>query len=118
MVGRGGGDRGARVVFPFSLLRLGPELVLIDFTFGVYVTINRKELPTALRLWVEIIVGAALRADNLEFQKYTARERVNYLAKNLRKWIRCPISVLMQANPKAAGHFPTVLCQKRGQSTI
>lgn len=56
-----------------------------------------------------------MRGDNLEFQKYTARrEGVNYLVKNLRKWIRYPISVLRQANPKAAGHFQQSSARKGG----
>lgn len=74
----------------------------------------------APRLWVEIIAGGALKGDNVEFHKHMAqRERASSPGKSLQKWIWCPISVLMPANPKAVSPktFPTVLYKKRGLST-
>lgn len=60
---------------------------------------------TAPRLRVEIIGAGAMEGDNPEFRQHTPRrERGRCQGKNLRKRIWCPMSVLVQANPRAAGH--------------
>lgn len=60
---------------------------------------------SALRLRVEIIGAGAMKGDNLEFRQHTPRrERGSYQGKNLGKWIWCPMSMLVQAYPRAGGH--------------